>query len=174
MNLTTCQNRARDLERKPWHSKRMSHPILCHGASTSPWLGSLKLSKDKILFSEFWVKTNELVTFYPVVNMPLGLSVVEPVHSVAAIKTFFVVQTLQSFVPHFFLSTLHRYALCQNVVAPTLHVNNAWCHLLRLYVRAAGMWIFQAASLEPNDVSFGPASSKSNLYRTIVEIPKKK
>ena len=42
-------------------------------------------------FSEFGVKQNELVTFYPVVNMPLGLSVVEPVDSVAAIKTFEIV-----------------------------------------------------------------------------------
>ena len=64
--------------------------------------------------------------------------------------------------------------LYQNVVAQTLQVNNPGCHLLRLYVRAAGMWIFQAASLEPNEVSFGPASSKRSLHRRIVEIPKRK
>ena len=39
-------------------------------------------------FSEFWEKQNELVTFYPVVNMPLGLGVVEPVDSIAAIIFF--------------------------------------------------------------------------------------
>ena len=88
-------------------------------------------------------------------------------------KKIVFVQTLHSFVSHFFLSTLHPYVSCQNVVTPTLQVNNPGCHLLRLYVRAAGMWIFQAASLEPNEVSFGPASSKRSLHRGIVEIPKK-
>ena len=65
------------------------------------------------------------------------------------------------------------YVSCQIVVAPTLQVNNPGCHLLRLYVRAAGMWIFQAASLEPNEVSFGPASSKRSLHRRMVDILKK-
>ena len=168
MNLTTCQNRARDLEHKPWHSKRMSHPILCHVASTSPWLGSLKLENG---IYRILGKTKRVGDFLPCYQHASGAQCGRTSSLGRCNKKICsCANTPILCVTFLFVNTA---PLC--VMSKCCCANTACqqCHLLRLYVRAAGMWIFQAASLEPNEVSFGPASSKSSLHSRIVEIPKK-